>query len=1075
MATLSSTQAKRGPFPFVKHGKIKKKGKHGKKVMKMEKTIREEISNGGIMKQIVDKESKVAEGSKNVEKKVKKNKNKFRKLQDDEISSTTPNTIEGASTVAGDVHTRVSQNQDEEPRNFQSLWERYKPRTIPLIGAGTDWHTQLIKENGREGQLDVETKRKLKDLAAKILENDIAIYNQNEERGSKRQEVKFRKTVLSHGTTRDKLAAHVLRCMEAPVHSLNHLTALISMVTPKARGGYEEAFNSLTDLFDSAYLPKSRVARKFENHNFSVLQPFLGANREQAERQLALWYFEDQLALAYEKLVRHLKQISHDTVDKNKMKGIKSLITLLGNNPSMETDLILESVVNKLGDPSKKVASQTMYIIRTLLQRRPFLKGKVVMYVEIVLYRPNIAAKAQYYCLCFLKDIIFSKDAQSQDLAKKLLKLYFGFFRACTKKGEVDTRLMSALLRGIKRAYPFSGMEGSDLDEQLETLYKICHLVNFNIAAQALQLIYQVLSSKNYVPDRFYNVLYRKLQDKSFGQSSANSAFLNLIFKAIVRDESLNRIKGFIKRLLQMSSYQTPNVACGILYLISEVMKEKPELCIKDQPLYQKALDDDDDDGEVYEDVKDEDDDCEVEEKHEIKKEVEDIGNLGNQEMKDQKFKESSGNLAASPTQTNPNQGGVKSSWVHLPTKGKDVKGTYRTSYDPTHRNPMYCGSEFSPVWELHTLKKHFHPTVLLFANRILANEPLNYTGDPLQDFTQMRFLNKFVFRNPKKLEKQKDSAGGYVFGSRMQYIPQGARSLAVTDEEYLELDPNSVPEEEHFIYKYMKEFKVKKSRAKGEEDDDEVNDDEFEEFLNRMGGPPKDEEEDISEEFDFAGCATGKLDDDDNEFNSEDEFLNEKDDEMDEMGSGEDNDEDMGELSEDDDNSDEDDDLDDEELIRTLEKEDDELEDMDDDDELEFDEEDVAFSDEDDIGPVKPMKKNKEKGKGAKKSSKNDMDDLSSMFADAEDFAHLLEDNDEDEYGITSQAVLNRDKSRAKQLQWEKNRNHEDEGFGRWQNKRGKHPGARGRGSFRGSRGSQKKFHSKPMRGKPKFSRGRK
>lgn len=78
-----------------------------------------------------------------------------------------------------------------------------------------------------------------------------------------------------------------------------------------------------------------------------------------------------------------------------------------------------------------------------------------------------------------------------------------------------------------------------------------------------------------------------------------------------------------------MSSYQTPNVACGILYLISEVMKEKPELCIKDQPLYQKALDDDDDDdGEVYEDVKDEDDDCEVEEKHEIKKEVEDIGNL---------------------------------------------------------------------------------------------------------------------------------------------------------------------------------------------------------------------------------------------------------------------------------------------------------------------------------------------------------------------------------------------------------------------------------------------------------------
>lgn len=61
---------------------------------------------------------------------------------------------------------------------------------------------------------------------------------------------------------------------------------------------------------------------------------------------------------------------------------------------------------------------------------------------------------------------------------------------------------MSALLRGIKRAYPFSGMEDKDLDEQLETLYKICHLVNFSIASQALQLIYQLLSSKNHVPDR---------------------------------------------------------------------------------------------------------------------------------------------------------------------------------------------------------------------------------------------------------------------------------------------------------------------------------------------------------------------------------------------------------------------------------------------------------------------------------------------------------------------------------------------------------------------------------------------
>lgn len=52
-----------------------------------------------------------------------------------------------------------------------------------------------------------------------------------------------------------------------------------------------------------------------------------------------------------------------------------------------------------------------------------------------------------------------------------------------------------------------------------------------------------------------------------------------------------------------------------------------------------------------------------------------------------------------------------------------------------------------------------------MFANRILAKEPLNYFGDPLQDFTQMRFLDKFVFRNPKKLDTTKDSKF-YAFAS---------------------------------------------------------------------------------------------------------------------------------------------------------------------------------------------------------------------------------------------------------------------------------------------------------------------
>lgn len=70
-------------------------------------------------------------------------------------------------------------------------------------------------------------------------------------------------------------------------------------------------------------------------------------------------------------------------------------------------------------------------------------------------------------------------------------------------QGEVDTRLMSALLRGINRAFPYAQQSGGKMDEQLDTLFKLCHIVNFNIATQVLQLIYQVLKVKNQVSDRY--------------------------------------------------------------------------------------------------------------------------------------------------------------------------------------------------------------------------------------------------------------------------------------------------------------------------------------------------------------------------------------------------------------------------------------------------------------------------------------------------------------------------------------------------------------------------------------------
>ena len=67
------------------------------------------------------------------------------------------------------------------------------------------------------------------------------------------------------------------------------------------------------------------------------------------------------------------------------------------------------------------------------------------------------------------------------------------------------------------------------------------------------------------------------------------------------------------------------------------------------------------------------------------------------------------------------------------------------------------------------------------------------FSGDPLQDFTLMRFLDRFVFRNPKKDVK----INSKVFNKRNAYRSQGVRALAPDSNEYLSKDIGQIPIDE--------------------------------------------------------------------------------------------------------------------------------------------------------------------------------------------------------------------------------------------------------------------------------------
>ncbi|XP_071513221.1 CCAAT/enhancer-binding protein zeta-like isoform X2 [Panulirus ornatus] len=1025
-----------------------------------------------IVKQNINLDNQSKGKKKKKKKKKKSTKNKFQPIQNNEVSSSTALSNDQMPDSKDFITSQSIDAQKGKEVNFSHLWLNYKPRSTPLIRAEHEWHLQLITEESKTLhtdsdtealKTDSDTKCKLKELAVQILQHDVANYNRVEETGLKMQEVKFRKTILSHGTSRDKLATHVLRCMEAPVHSLNHLNALIAMVSTKAKREYEEALSSLLELFESTFLPDGRTARKFEAHNFFCLKPMIVTNHEVAEKQLALWYFEDQLAHAYQKLVRQLAQVSHDTLDQNKMKGVWSLLGLLTNNPNQEVDFILECVINKLGDPSRKVAAKTMYCLRVLLQRRPVLKERVVTSVETMLFRPNVSEKAQYYCLCFLKDMIFS--SRDRKLAINLIKLYFGFFKACTKKGEVDTRLMAALLRGINRAFPFSGLQGSALEEQLDTLYKLCHFVNFAIATQALQLIYQLLSNQQQVSERFYLVLYRHLQDPAFGNSSASTACLNLVFRALINDDSLHRIQAFIKRLLQTCLHQSSHLACGILYLIGEVIQEKPELKNMNKKLLPSSLCDDDDDGlEVFTDAEDLD---EFEVKEEESKR--DYGNDHKEKMDTTKKNmenlprttvEESHFNEENATQKSDDKSSIFSSWVHHYSV-KRTDGSHAV-YDPYHRNPSYCGAEYSHLWELGRLKEHYHPSVSLFACRVISGEAINYSGDPLHDFTLMRFLDRFVYRNPKKVSEQKDDAGGKILGLRSQYIPSDVRRVAVNTEKFVSLDPKEVPEDEQFFHRYFSQYKGRiQKQPEDEQDDISIDDEEIEQHLNRMKEVDVDGDSEMDGDLDFAAGAVaahvGK-----NDVGTEEELSENDGSVTDENSIDGDNEEQIY-----------DDEIDDSEWQHFTD--DDEMDCTDDD--KTFDEERTILSDDDSFEFSKSVKKRRSGNFSSKQkpSKKRMTDSLSSMFASAESFAHLLEENEEKNMNpITLQSFANKDRAHTKQLSWEAKRHENIKGID-WRKMKGNHRHVqqqnenftvgKARSQLRAKRGGRKKFQQGKIR----------
>ncbi|WMV22535.1 hypothetical protein MTR67_015920 [Solanum verrucosum] len=737
---------------------------------------------------------------------------------------------------------------------------------------GSDRKNKIAEfKNLNEWKSKVEKK---KELGERLLAQYAQDYESSRGQSG---DIKMLLTTLRSGTAADKISAFSVMIGDNPTANLRSLDALLGMVTAKVGKRHALAgLEALKELFVSSLLPDRKLKTLFQRPIDHI------PDTKDGYSLLLFWYWEECLKQRYERYIIALEEASRDVLDILKDKALKTVYVLLKCKPEQERRL-LAALVNKLGDPKNKVASNADYHLSKLLADHPNMKAVVIDEVDSFLFRPHLVLRAKYHAVNFLSQIRLSHRGDGPKVANRLIDVYFALFkvliseagegRTMNKKSEghkevsgtskdkkekdpseshveMDSRLLSALLTGVNRAFPFVSSDEADDVIQAHTpvLFQLVHSKNFNVGVQALMLLDKISAKNHIVSDRFYRALYAKLLLPAAMNSSKEELFIGLLLRAMKNDVNVKRIAAFSKRLLQVAIQQQPQYACGCLFLLSEVLKSKPTLW--NMMLQSESVDED---LEHFEDITEEDDNQpnppnQTDNASEVAQEAKHLEN-GNHSLPEEgnsscESDDDSVQAEESPARGDldePNDPRLMSGFNKLLPEGSNDKLLLPGGYDTRHREPSFCNADRVSWWELMVLASHAHPSVATMARTLLSGANIVYNGNPLNDLSLTAFLDKFMEKKPKQS----------TWHGASQIEP--AKKLDMQDQligsEILSLAETDVPPEDLVFHKFYVN-KMKSSKKPKKKKKKTVEDDAAEEFLDADGSDVEDEiDEDAADE----------------------------------------------------------------------------------------------------------------------------------------------------------------------------------------------------------------------------------
>lgn len=914
-------------------------------------------------------------------------------------------------------HPLLSIDDNNNSRGFDKFKNLSK---LPLVKAkslgvwfvdSAELEGKVIGSNNEKKKVEFKNVEEWKSLVAKkkdLGERLLAQYAQDFE-ASKGQssDIKMLSATQRSGTAADKVSAFSVMIGENPVANIKSLDALIGMVTSKVGKRHAlTGFEALKEMFISSLLPERKLKTLFQRPLNHLPESKDGYSL------LLYWYWEECLKQRYERFVFALEEASRDVLAVLKDKALKTMYTLLKSKSEQERRL-LSALVNKLGDPENKAASNADFHLSKLLSDHPNMKAVVIDEVDNFLFRPHLGLRSKYHAVNFLSQIRLSHKGDGPRVAKRLIDVYFALFKVLISEAgghkmdkhskeeskrpssssqekdmtssseshvEMDSRLLTALLTGVNRAFPFvSSNEADDIIEvQTPMLFQLVHSKNFNVGVQALLLLDKISFKNQIVSDRFYRALYSKLLLPAAMNSSKEEMFIGLLLRAIKSDVNLKRVSAFAKRLLQVALQQPPQYACGCLFLLSEVLKARPPLW---SMVLQNELTDDDD--EHFKDVVEE-----AENKACITPEIPDNafevassreGHVADSDS-DSSLDECGAANSGSEDEVSDEGddlfvGGVlndqqeaKVGYDHgdrqPPVSNDNVRASLPGGYNPRHREPSYCNADCVSWWELMVLAAHAHPSVATMARTLLSGANIVYNGNPLNDLSLTAFLDKLMEKKPKH--------STWHGGSQIEPAKKLEMNNCLIGAEIISLAEMDVPPEDFVFHKF---YMNKMSSSKKPKKKKKVTEDEAAEELYGGNGDDESDNEEIENMLDSVNPSLEA--DGDYDYDDLDKIVDEDDDDL------------VGNVS--DEGMDFPSDIGD-------------GEDVDDDNHSDDDDEDVDIGDADDGSDVEDIFDQK---KRKRKSSRQ------SPFARIEDYEHLLNEESPVENELVKANKSNQGKQR--------------------------------------------------------------